>query len=151
MVGVSTEVKKAKAGRQPHKRVIIDGITFASATEGKFYVVLKTWRSAGRITAIECHPSFAIQAMFVNPRGIKRQARKHTPDFRVTLPDGSTRVYEVKGAQRRNGAVVGPFAAPDYKLRRDAVELQYGIAIWTVYPDGGQWVDADTKMPVVWP
>lgn len=143
--------KKAKAGRQPHKRVVEDGYTFGSETERAFYRVLKLWRAAGRITAIEPHPTFSIQAKFVNARGIKRRARRHTPDFRVTLADGSARVYEVKGAQKRKGAIVGPFAAADYKLRRDAVELQYGIAIWTVYPDGQQWIDADTKKVLEWP
>jgi hypothetical protein len=142
---------KKKAGRQPHKRVTEDGITFGSETERAFYRVLKLWRSSGRITVIEPHPEFPIQAKFTNARGIKRRARKHTPDFRVTLADGSERIFEVKGADRKKGVVVGPWVAPDYRLRRDAVELQYGIAIWTVYPDGGQWIDADTKLPVVWP
>ena len=145
--------KKAKAGRQPHRRVIIDGITFASDTEGEFYLLLKLWRSAGRITAIEAHPEFPIQAKFTNARCIKRRARRYTADFRVTLADGSTRVYEVKGAKKKDRVVVGPYIVneTEFKMRRDAVELQYGIAIWTVYPDGGQWIDADTKLPVVWP
>ena len=147
----SASKKAPKQGRQPHKRVIEDDIAFASHTERDFYRVLKLWRSAGRITAIEPHPEFPIQAKFTNARGIKRRARKHTPDFRVTLADGSERIFEVKGADRKKGVVVGPWVAPDYRLRRDAVELQYGIAIWTVYPDGGQWIDADTKLPVVWP
>jgi len=145
-----TASKKTKGGKQPHTRVVEDGIAFASHTERDFYRFLKLWRAAGRIVDIECHPEFAIQEKFVNARGVKRRARKHTPDFRVTLPDGSARVFEVKGARRRRGVVVGPFAAPDYKLRRDAVELQYGIAIWTVYPDGGQWIDADTKRVLEW-
>lgn len=54
-------------------------------------------------------------------------------------------------ATKKTKGVVGPFWTLDYKLRRDAVELQYGIAIWTVYPDGQTWIDADTKLPVVWP
>ncbi len=141
--------KKAKAGKQPHRRVVEDGITFGSETERAFYRVIKLLRAAGRIKAIEPHPSFPIQAKFTNARGIRRAARKYTADFRVTLADGSERVFEVKGAKKTKG-VVGPFWTLDYKLRRDAVELQYGIAIWTVYPDGGQWIDADTKKPVVW-
>lgn len=142
--------KRTKAGKQPHKRVVEDGYTFGSETERAFYRVLKLWRSSGRITAIEPHPAFPFQAKFVNARGIKRAARRYTADFRVTLEDGSERIFEVKGAKKTKG-VVGPFWTLDYKLRRDAVELQYGIAIWTVYPDGQQWIDADTKKPVVWP
>lgn len=141
--------KKTKAGKQPHRRVVEDGYTFGSETERAFYRVLKLWRSSGRITAIECHPPFPFQAKFTNARGIKRAARRYTADFRVTFPDGSTRVYEVKGAKKTKG-VVGPFWTLDYKLRRDAVELQYGIAIWTVYPDGGRWIDADTKEALEW-
>ena len=110
-------------------------------------------RSAGRITAIECHPSFSIQAKFVNARGVKRRARKYTADFRATMKDGSERVYEVKGAKKKDGSVTGPYIVrpEEFKMRRDAVELQYGIAIWTIYPAGGQWIDADTKLQVVWP
>jgi hypothetical protein len=141
--------KKTKAGKQPHRRVVEDGYTFGSETERAFYRVLKLWRSSGRITAIECHPPFPFQAKFTNARGIKRAARRYTADFRVTLADGSTRVYEVKGAKKTKGGV-GPFWTLDYKLRRDAVELQYGIAIWTVYPDGGRWIDADTKEALEW-
>ena len=142
--------KKAKAGKQPHRRVIEDGITFGSETERAFYRVLKLLRAAGRITAIEPHPVFPFQAKFVNARGVRRAARRYTADFRVTFPDGSVRVYEVKGAKKTKGRI-GPFWTLDYKLRRDAVERQYGIAIWTVYPDGDRWIDADTKKPVVWP
>jgi len=137
-------------GRQPHLPCIEDGITFASHTERDFYRVLKLWRASGRITTIECHPPFPFQAKFTNSRGIRRHARRYTSDFRVTMADGSTRVYEVKGAKKKKGVVVGPFWTLDYKLRREAVELQYGIAIWTVYPNGRQWIDADTKEAVVW-
>lgn len=142
--------KKTKAGKQPHRRVVEDGYTFGSETERAFYRVLKLWRASGRITAIECHPPFPFQAKFTNARGIKRAARRYTADFRVTLADGSERIFEVKGAKKTKG-VVGPFWTLDYKLRRDAVELQYGIAIWTVYPGGGQWIDADTKKVLEWP
>lgn len=144
--------KRTKVGKQPHRRVVIDGITFASATEGEFYLELKLWRSLGRITAIECHPPFPFQAKFTNARGIKRRARRYTADFRVTLADGSERIFEVKGAKTKDGVCVGPYIKNigEFNLRRDAVELQYGIAIWTVYPDGGRWIDADTKLPVVW-
>jgi hypothetical protein len=141
--------KKTKVGKQPHKRVVEDGYTFGSETERAFYRVLKLWRSSGRITAIEIHPPFPFQAKFTNARGIKRAARRYTADFRVTLADGSERIFEVKGAKKTKG-VVGPFWTLDYKLRRDAVELQYGIAIWTVYPDGGRWIDADTKEALEW-
>ena len=141
--------KRTKAGKQPHRRVVEDGYTFGSETERAFYRVLKLWRASGRITAIEPHPAFSIQAKFVNARGIKRAARRYTADFRVTLADGSERIFEVKGAKKTKG-VVGPFWTLDYKLRRDAVERQYGIAIWTVYPNGQQWIDADTKEALEW-
>ena len=141
--------KRTKAGKQPHRRVVEDGYTFGSETERAFYRVLKLWRASGRITAIECHPPFPFQAKFVNARGVRRAARRYTADFRVTLADGSERIFEVKGAKKTKG-VVGPFWTLDYKLRREAVELQYGIAIWTVYPNGQQWIDADTKEALEW-
>lgn len=144
--------KKAKVGKQPHRRVVEDGYTFGSETERAFYLLLKLWRSAGRIAGIEPHPAFPFQAKFTNARGIKRRARRYTADFRVTLADGSTRVYEVKGAKKKDRVVVGPYIVneTEFKMRRDAVELQYGIAIWTVYPDGGRWIDADTKEALEW-
>lgn len=131
-----------RQGRQPRNRTVVDGIEFASATEARFYGLLLQLRRAGIVTAIEAHPAYIIQQKFRNTRGILRRQRKYTADFRVTLADGSERVFEVKGSPR--------VIYPEFKLRRDAVELQYGIAIYVVYPDGSRWIDHDTKEVLAW-
>jgi len=130
-------------GRQPRTETVLDGITFTSKTEAKFYAELALLRAAGHVTKIECHPVFVFAEKFTNGRGIKRRAHKYTADFRVTYADGTVRIYEVKAA---------PWMIPqDFKLRRDAVEAKFGVVIITVYTSNGRWIDADTKLPVVWP
>lgn len=143
-------IHQPKAGRQPRTKTTVGDVECASKTEGRFLSHLLQLQRAGIVVAIEPHPSFPIQAKFTNARGVKRRARKYTADFEVVLPDGTHRIFEVKGAQRKKGVIVGPFTTPEFKIRRDAAELAHGIAIWTVYPDGGQWIDADTKAAVVW-
>lgn len=129
-------------GRQPRTKTIVAGVECASKTEGRFYSVLLQMQRAGIVTLIEPHPVYIFQTKFTNSRGVKRRQRKYTPDFRATYADGTVRVWEVKGAKC--------LLTPEFKLRRDAVEILYGIAIWTVYPDKGRWIDADTKEGVEW-
>jgi len=38
----------------------------------------------------------------------------------------------------------------DFKLRRDATEALFGIAVWTVYTSNRRWIDVDTKKELVW-
>lgn len=136
-----SRARKQPGGKQPHTRVTVDGITFASATEARFYRYLRRLLKRGDIVHIEPHPRFTFQQPFTNPRGIKRSKRWYTADFRVTLPNGEERVYEVKGADRK--AII----TTDFKLRRDIVEQLFGIAVTTVFPDdrSGAWIDIDTK------
>lgn len=129
-------------GRQPRIPTVVDGIEFTSKTEAAFFGELVLLRKAGIITAIECHPFFDFQEKFTNARGIKRGRHRYTADFRATYADGSQRVFEVKAA---------PHMLPqDFKLRRDAVEAKFGIAIWGAYLKGKRWIDLDTGKVLEW-
>ncbi|HIH03740.1 MAG TPA: DUF1064 domain-containing protein [Methanoregulaceae archaeon] len=129
-------------GRQPRIPTVVDGIEFTSKTEAAFFGELVLLRKAGIITAIECHPFFDFQEKFTNARGIKRGRHRYTADFRVTYASGDVRVFEVKAA---------PHMIPqDFKLRRDATEALFGIAVWTVYTSNRRWIDVDTKKELVW-
>ena len=71
------------------RKTTVDGITFASKRESEYYVIYKSMLRH------------------------KERATYYTPDFRITYPDGSVCVVEVKGKASR-----------DYALRRKLFKRQ---------------------------
>lgn len=43
------------------KKVIVDGISFDSRTEAKYYCRLKRLKEEGKLRHIECHPKYELQ------------------------------------------------------------------------------------------
>ena len=150
---VTLAVRRTGAqGRQPRTAVTVGGVACASNPEGRFHDHILLLQRAGIIRTIEPHPVFEIQPKFVNARGVKRRSKKYTADFKVTLADGSERVFDVKGTKRdkKTGRAEAYTPHRDYQLRIEAVERAHGIAIWTVYLDGRVWMDEDTKEALAW-
>lgn len=80
------------------KKTVVDGITFDSKKEAKFYVTLKKLKEDGFVT------EFVMQPVYILQEGYKRGKRSIQPitykaDFLVTYADGTIQIVDCKGVK----------------------------------------------------
>ena len=88
-------------------KTTIDGITFASKREGKYYADLKLMERAGEIHALELQPRFKCTV-----NGVK--VCSYVADFAFREKDGRYRVWDVKGVE-----------TPVFKLKKKLMKAVY--------------------------
>ena len=94
-------------------RTELDGHTFASKAEAKYYATLKLREKAGEVTDIELQPVYVLQ---VKPRITFR------PDFRFTdRVAGRVRVVDVKGHETQV-----------FRLKKRLLKAVHGIEVEVV-------------------
>lgn len=81
------------------KKIVIDGITFASIKEGDRYVELKRMESCGMVTNIILQPTFELQPAFTK-NGVKYRAIKYRADFDYML-DKERVIEDSKGVKTK--------------------------------------------------
>lgn len=79
-----------------NQKIVVDGITFDSKDEAKYYEVLKIRKAKGEILNFELQPQFILQ------EGFRKSGKAYRPitykaDFRVYKLDGASYVVDVKG------------------------------------------------------
>lgn len=117
----------------------VDGIEFASRTEGKYYCYLKKLRDKGEITDIKCHPKFELQPQ-CERFGKEYRPITYTADFLVTYADGNQVVIDVKG-----------YGMEDAELKRKMFAYKFPnlrlfwVARSEKYSETG-WIDYDELM-----
>jgi hypothetical protein len=92
-----------------NNRVDIDGYTFLSPSEGRFYLKVKRAKENGVILDFEIAPKYELQPKFTDWRGKKIDSIDHYPDFFITRLDGSQYIIDTKG---------GSFHEKDAVLKR---------------------------------
>jgi predicted Zn-ribbon and HTH transcriptional regulator len=118
-----------------NKKTVIDGITFDSQAEARYYLQLKALKQAGEVAVIECHPLFTLLPTYWKCCGIVRgslelkkggkcpdcgkkvpatRAITYSADFRVTYADGRVEVVDVKGMETRA-----------FQMRKKLLEYRY--------------------------
>lgn len=79
-----------------NQKIVVDGITFDSKDEAKYYEVLKIRKAKGEILDFELQPKFVLQEGF-KKNGKTYKQITYKADFRVYMLDGSSYVVDVKG------------------------------------------------------
>ena len=116
------------SGKIKHEKTIIDGITFDSKMESKYYLYLKAEKEAGRVKDFILQPEYILQPKFfiynkkrlafnkANPdKKINIvQAIKYRSDFEVTYADGSKKTIDPKGIK-----------TADFKLKEKMLRFKY--------------------------
>lgn len=77
------------------KKIVIDGITFDSQLESKYYLHLKELKEQGRIEDFELQPTFELLPGF-KYNGKSYRAIKYKADFKVTYKD-RVEIVDTKG------------------------------------------------------
>ncbi|SHN42254.1 DUF1064 domain-containing protein [Chitinophaga sp. CF418] len=93
------------------KKIVIDGIRFASTKEGMRYTVLRLMQRCGEITDLKLQPSFALVV-----DGYK--IATYRADFSYYDMGGNYIVEDVKGVR-----------TPVYRLKKKLVHALHGIEI----------------------
>ncbi len=90
--------QRAKRSRSKYrnKKVTIDGDTFDSKAEARYYSELKLRERAGDILFFRLQPRYRLQDA-VEKHGVKHRAIDYVADFEIHHKDGSIEVVDVKG------------------------------------------------------
>ena len=108
-----------REARMKYKNILqtVDGITFHSKLEARYYQMLKMEKKTGLIRDFERQVAFDLYAWTkyaLNENLAKAKVCVHIVDFLVTMPDGSYEVRETKG-----------FATDVWDLKRKMFEKNY--------------------------
>ena len=83
------------------KKVTIDGITFDSKAEGRYYKYLIGLLNEGVVESFEMQKPYTLLDKFPHPKtGKTIRAIKYVPDFEVIYTDGRVEVVDIKGSMK---------------------------------------------------
>lgn len=123
-------IKAKTVSKYGAKKVVIDGITFDSQLEAKYYEHLLALKESNVVESFELQPVYELIPKFII-NGKKRLATKYKADFFVKYTNGHTAVIDVKG-----------FETTDFKLKKKMFELKYNqevVCVTFSKIDGG-WI-----------
>lgn len=109
-------------------KTVVDGITFDSKDEAKYYEALKIRRYREEIKGFELQPKFTLIPGF-KKQGKTYRALTYTPDFVIYHNDGSEEYVDVKGMTTQQGEIrikLFHYVNKDLKLSIVARNLKYG-------------------------
>ena len=122
---VRNEVNMSKYNSE---KVVLDGITFDSKDEMKYYEALKIRKAKGEIQNFELQPKFTLIEGFKKD-GKTYRPITYTPDFTVYHNDDSVEYVDVKGMTTQQGEMrikLFHWRYRDLKLSIVARNLKYG-------------------------
>jgi hypothetical protein len=106
-----------KLGNKYHnKKVVHDGIKFASKSEGERYLELKAMEAEGDIKDLVLQPKFILQESF-RKNGELFRAIHYVADFQYTTVFGHLVIEDVKGYMG--------YTTPEFKIKRKLFEARY--------------------------
>ena len=127
--------EKLKCGRYGSFKCEINGITFDSMMEGRYYAYLLEEKRLGHIKSIQRQVAYELQPGFKNFKGKKVLPINYIADYVVTDKDGNITVIDVKGIK-----------TPEFRLKEKLFFYRYpGISFiciqWDEY--NKEWRDLD--------
>lgn len=132
-----TKIPATDGRRIKAKTCTVDGIEFASETEGHFYCYLKRKKERGEITEIHPQPVYILQPSCLR-FGRKYQPIRYIADFLVTYPDGHQVVFDVKGYSMEDADLkrkIFAFQHPELELKWVAASKKYSETGWIDYDE----------------
>lgn len=128
------EIEKESKSKYKNKKVVYNGIKFASEQEYEFYLYLLKLHPNDNIVT---HPKFVLQPKF-NKYDIKHKPITYIADFKV-----GDLVYDVKG-----------FTTATFMIKKKMFDYKYPSLIlllitpcplkWRPYNNNNQWIELDS-------
>ena len=101
------------------KKVTIDGITFDSKAEGRYYEHLLKLKKTGLVEDFQMQKPFTLLDRFAHPQtGRIVRAITYKADFEVLYTDGRIEVVDIKG-----------FLTPEFKIKAKMFMFRYQIPL----------------------
>lgn len=111
----ASKPKKSKYG---NRKAVVDGFTFDSEKEARFYTTLKLRKKAGEIKDFKKQHKMSIEVNGIH-------IANYFLDFLVEHPDGTLEYIDIKAKKKD-----GKFLTTDtFQLKKKLVEAIYGIKI----------------------
>ncbi len=88
----------ARKSKYGSKKITIDGITFDSKAEARYYKQLKWLQENNQILFFRIQPRYLLQEAF-KKNGIAYRKIEYVADFEVHKLDGSIEVVDIKGVE----------------------------------------------------
>ena len=117
------------------KKITVDGYTFDSIDEFRYYEYLLNRRSKGEILNFELKPKYTLIPSF-RKEGKLHRAVTYTPDFRIYHLDETEELIDVKGYSTQQGELrkkLFDYLNPSQKLTWIARSLKYSETGWIEY------------------
>lgn len=116
-----------------NKIVEIDGITFQSKAEAKYYEQLKWLKQNKQIKDFELQPKFLLQESF-KKNGKSFRKIEYIADFKVINLDGTIEIIDIKGQMTEA-----------FKIKRKLFERQYlhTLTLLKYVKKYGGWIELD--------
>ncbi|WP_305961071.1 DUF1064 domain-containing protein [Bacillus safensis] len=86
------------------RKTVVDGITFDSKAEAKYYQHLKWLKQGKQIKDFSLQPRFELQETFKKHNKTFRKI-EYIADFEITHLDGSKEVIDIKGMETKEFAI----------------------------------------------
>lgn len=121
---------RAKYG---NKKVEVDGITFDSKIEARYYQYLKQLKKQGIVKDFELQPKFILLERF-KKNGKTFRSIEYIADFKVEYPNGYVEVVDIKGMETK-----------DFKIKRKLFEYRYPatLKVLTFSAIDGGWIELE--------
>jgi hypothetical protein len=101
------------------KKVTIDGITFDSKAESRYYEYLLKLKKTGLVEDFSMQKAFTLLDRFAHPQtGRIVRAITYKADFEVLYADGRIEVVDIKG-----------FLTPEFKIKAKMFMFRYQIPL----------------------
>lgn len=101
------------------KKVTIDGITFDSKAEGRYYEHLLKLKKTGVVEDFEMQKVFTLLDRFAHPQtGRIVRAVTYRADFEVYYADGRVEVVDIKG-----------FMIPEFRIKAKMFMFRYQVPL----------------------
>ena len=117
------------------KRITVDGYTFDSLDEFRYYEYLLRKKAKGEIINFELQPKYTLIPCF-KKYGKTHRAVTYTPDFLIYHSDGSEELIDVKGYSTQQGELrkkLFDYLNPGLKLTWVSMSLKYSESSWIEY------------------
>lgn len=115
-----------------NRKTVVDGITFDSRAEAKYYEQLKWLKKAKQIKDFKLQPKFLLQESFKKNGNTIRKI-EYKADFEIHNLDGSVEIIDVKGVETEA-----------FKIKKKLFEKRYPYSLKLVTLDQSLgWIELD--------
>ncbi|MHC1731999.1 MAG: DUF1064 domain-containing protein [Bacteroidales bacterium] len=119
------------------RKITVDGYTFDSIDEFRYYEYLLSKKAKGEILNFELQPKYILIPTF-KKYGKTHRAVTYTPDFLVYHNDGSKELIDVKGYSTQQGELrrkLFDYLKHEMKLTWISRSLKYSKTGWIEYDE----------------